>query len=73
MSIRIPPRWQDMFSGDAIISRIPAHKMEKIIIALAKDGYSFTTSPVPEGYIVQCTKSPHDAMLDRVRKHKGSA
>lgn len=57
---RLPPRWLALHEGDMIVSKVPLHRMEKYADAAKDRGFEYRFDPCEDGYLVICTRSPHD-------------
>lgn len=65
MKIKPPHTWLALFTGDMIISRIPKHKIDRLVTLMAEKGFELSVAPIAQGYLVTCKKSPNDDRLAR--------
>lgn len=63
MKIKPPHAWLALFTGDMIISRIPKHKIDRLVPVMAEKGFELSVDPIAQGYLVTCKKSPNDNKL----------
>lgn len=55
---RIPTTWKHLHPGDQIGSRLPYHRIQKLIRQMEREGWKMKAEPSDTGYWVICEQRP---------------
>lgn len=58
MNIRTNPQLKELRPGEMIHSKLPYHRLQKVVDVLATDGFKFRLDPSPTGYFIFCETTP---------------
>ena len=61
MNIRTNPQLKELRPGEMIHSKLPYHRLQKVVDVLATDGFKFRLDPSPTGYFIFCETAPRES------------